>query len=93
MLPYVKIQTVRCRCFLTTLNFLKSLVPKVGLEPTPPLQGPDFESGASAIPPLRQVMLRVYGRVEVCQPPPTTLRGEDRPGCARGYFALGDSFV
>jgi hypothetical protein len=28
-------------------------VPKVGLEPTPPLQGPDFESGASAIPPLR----------------------------------------
>jgi hypothetical protein len=28
-------------------------IPKVGLEPTPPLQGPDFESGASAIPPLR----------------------------------------
>jgi hypothetical protein len=27
----------------------KSIVPKVGLEPTPPLQGPDFESGASAI--------------------------------------------
>ena len=35
----------------------KSLVPKVGLEPTPPLQGPDFESGASAIPPLRQAWL------------------------------------
>jgi hypothetical protein len=28
---------------------LESLIPKVGLEPTPPLQGPDFESGASAI--------------------------------------------
>jgi hypothetical protein len=27
----------------------KSLVTKVGLEPTPPLQGPDFESGTSAI--------------------------------------------
>ena len=31
----------------------ESPIPKVGLEPTPPLQGPDFESGASAIPPLR----------------------------------------
>ena len=28
-------------------------IPKVGLEPTPPLRGPDFESGASAVPPLR----------------------------------------
>jgi hypothetical protein len=27
---------------------LESLIPKVGLEPTPPLQGPDFESGTSA---------------------------------------------
>jgi hypothetical protein len=25
------------------------LIPKVGLEPTPPLRGPDFESGSSAI--------------------------------------------
>ena len=33
-------------------------VPKVGLEPTPPLQGPDFESGASAIPPLRLAYLQ-----------------------------------
>ena len=36
---------------------LVSSVPKVGLEPTPPLQGPDFESGASAIPPLRLGLL------------------------------------
>ena len=28
---------------------LESLIPKVGLEPTPPLKGPDFESGTSAI--------------------------------------------
>ena len=28
---------------------LESLIPKVGLEPTPPLRGPDFESGSSAI--------------------------------------------
>ena len=28
---------------------LESPIPKVGLEPTPPLRGPGFESGASAI--------------------------------------------
>ena len=28
---------------------LESLIPKVGLESTPPLRGPDFESGTSGV--------------------------------------------
>jgi hypothetical protein len=55
---FVKIETGRLVSFV---NFedgraikqgaihLESLIPKVGLEPTPPLRGPDFESAASAI--------------------------------------------
>ncbi len=34
-------------------NLLISLVPEEGLEPSRGLTPPDFESGASAIPPLR----------------------------------------
>ena len=48
----------------------KYIVPKVGLEPTRVLRPPDFESGASAIPPLRLAGYEIQHRQEPngCQP-------------------------
>jgi len=47
VVPFVKFQVGRA--IKQGAIHHKSLIPKVGLEPTPPLRGLDFESGASAI--------------------------------------------
>ncbi len=66
---------------LDALGWVRRSVPEVGLEPTRPYRTMDFESIASAIPPLRHEWRQFYDRSEVLARTPPSVSAFIPPRC------------